>query len=102
MRSRRVVPHRSRLTNWSKPRRYRCGSRTSSMVAAGTRSKRVRALYWSSTSELFVVDDTRLDHTTERHKFNLKPTPLQGGGTVMAALQDASLHGLVLEMFLGW
>ena len=72
------------------------------MVAAGTRSKRVRALYWSSTSELFVVDDTRLDHTTERHKFNLKPTPLPGGGTVMAALQDASLHGLVLEMFLGW
>ena len=63
----------------------------------------MRALYWSSTNELSVVDDTRLDDTTERHKFGLKPTPLTGEGSVMAALQaDAGLRGLVLEMYLGW
>jgi glycosyltransferase involved in cell wall biosynthesis/ubiquinone/menaquinone biosynthesis C-methylase UbiE len=63
----------------------------------------VRCLYWSSTNELGIVDDPRLDGTTERHKLTLKVDPYTGAGPVMVALaSDRAIEGLVLEMFLGW
>ena len=63
----------------------------------------MRSLYWSSTNELGVVDDARLDATTERHRLTLVVAPYTAAPTVMAALEaDPQLQGVVLEMFLGW
>ena len=63
----------------------------------------MRCLYWSSTNELGIVDDPRLDATTERHKLTLKVEPYTGSGSVAEAVSaDQSVHGIVLEMFLGW
>ncbi len=63
----------------------------------------MRSLYWSSTNELGVVDDPRLDETTERHRLTLTPMSYAGETTVMAAIEsDPQLRGVILEMFLGW
>ena len=63
----------------------------------------MRCLYLEPSGQLAIVDDPRLDATTERHKLDLKPAPADVQGAPLAALDgDARLGGLVIEMYLGW
>jgi ubiquinone/menaquinone biosynthesis C-methylase UbiE len=63
----------------------------------------MRCLYVAPSGELRVVDDGRLDQTSERHKLELTPSPYAWQGTPIAALdRDSGFGGLVLEMYLGW
>src|SRR5688572_13060368 len=102
MRSRREVPHRFRSTSWSKRRRCRCGSKIS-CTGARTRNPSVRCLYLGRSDALFVVDDPRLDGTTERHQMDLTLQPLQQAGAIQQLLiSDRQWEGVILEMFTGW
>ncbi len=63
----------------------------------------MRCLYLAPTGELSIVDDPRLDATTERHKLDLRAAPCEWQGHPITALdRDGSLEGLVMEMYLGW
>ncbi len=63
----------------------------------------MRCLYLAPTGELGVVDDSRLDATTERHKLILRVEACDRQGPPIAALErDPSFEGLILEMYLGW
>lgn len=63
----------------------------------------MRCLYLAPSGELGVVDDPRLRDTTERHKLDLTVRPHAAQGQAIDVLSsDASLEGLVVEMYTGW
>ena len=63
----------------------------------------MRCLYLAPTGQLGIVDDPRLEVTTERHKLDLRVEPSDWQGDPIAALErDAQVGGLVMEMYLGW
>jgi glycosyltransferase involved in cell wall biosynthesis/ubiquinone/menaquinone biosynthesis C-methylase UbiE len=63
----------------------------------------MRALYLKPTGELAIVNDARLDRTTERHKMELLPEPLAVQANPLdVLLRDPELRGFVIEMYVGW
>jgi glycosyltransferase involved in cell wall biosynthesis/ubiquinone/menaquinone biosynthesis C-methylase UbiE len=63
----------------------------------------MRCLYLAPTGELGVVDDSRLDATTERHKLLLRVEAYDRQGPPIHALdRDPRIEGLIIEMYLGW
>ena len=63
----------------------------------------MRCLYLMPSGQLGVVDDPRLDGTSERHKLDVTAAPYEWQGHPVKALKrDPSLEGLIMEMFLGW
>lgn len=63
----------------------------------------MRCLYLAPSGELALVDDPRLDETTERHKLELKVQPQEWQGHPIEVLRrDSTLKGLVMEMYRGW
>ena len=72
-------------------------------AARASRGRRMRSLYLAPTGLLGVVDDPRLDATTERHKMDMTAQPYEPQGHPITALaRDENLKGLVLEMYTGW
>jgi glycosyltransferase involved in cell wall biosynthesis/ubiquinone/menaquinone biosynthesis C-methylase UbiE len=63
----------------------------------------MEALYLRPTGEIGVVDDPRLDGTTERHKMSLDAKPSGAMGDPVAALtRHPHASGLIIEMYVGW
>jgi glycosyltransferase involved in cell wall biosynthesis/ubiquinone/menaquinone biosynthesis C-methylase UbiE len=63
----------------------------------------MRALYLAPALRLAVVDEPRLDATTERHGLDLVTMPYEPQAPALDALgRDASLQGLVIEMDRGY
>lgn len=63
----------------------------------------MRCVYVSRTGELGIVDDPRLDATTERHKLSLQIEPAAWQGDPIGAIDhDATIGGMVLDMYIGW
>ena len=60
-------------------------------------------MYLAPTGEIGIVDDTRLDATTERHKLDLRIEPCERQEHPIEALdRDSRLDGLIVEMYVGW
>ena len=66
----------------------------------------MRVLYLKANGQSGIVDDARLDETTERHKIDLTPECSERSAEPQAALDaldaDPQLGGIVIEMWLGW
>lgn len=63
----------------------------------------MRCLHLAPTEQLGIVDDPRLDGTTERHKIALAIGPCDRQEDPMRALEgDPGLRGLIIEMYRGW
>ncbi|MCU1385402.1 MAG: methyltransferase protein [Acidobacteria bacterium] len=63
----------------------------------------MRVLYLAANGRQGVVDEPRLDLTTERHKIDLAPECADSLTDALTALDaDAALGGAVIEMYHGW
>lgn len=63
----------------------------------------MRALYVGHRGRLSLVDDERLDGTTERHRLELHPSPYAWQGPVLDAVaRDTGIGGVILEMEYGF
>ena len=63
----------------------------------------MKCLYLGRTGELHLVEDDRLNRTSERHKIDLTIMPYDWQGPPLEALaRDASLEGLILEVDYGF
>lgn len=63
----------------------------------------MRCLYIGPDGERGLVDDPRLEATTERHKLELSIAPCDAGGDPVTELaRDPSLAGLIIDPGVGW
>lgn len=62
----------------------------------------MRCLHLGPTGQLGIVDDPRLDPTTERHKLELAVQPYAASSDLRTALAANDVAGLILEMHTGW
>ena len=63
----------------------------------------MRALYLDANGRVGVIDDPRLDTTTERHKIDITPQRSEHPSDPLKALDaDTAAGGTIIEMYLGW
>jgi glycosyltransferase involved in cell wall biosynthesis/ubiquinone/menaquinone biosynthesis C-methylase UbiE len=63
----------------------------------------MRCLYLTPSGLLAVVEDPRLDGTSERHKLELNAQPIETQGAPVATLvANPTFAGLIIEMYTGW